>query len=163
MSSSLFDYALTWNERTMSISRRGSGGFTAITSKLSIDNYNRNLEMVSSTVEKGRGYVISITECIRLSGEIAIQLYPLWVTATSYSVNTIVRQSGKVYKCLITHTSGVFATDLAANKWVEITTTYAPQRGDMLEDAALNSSFVINEVIEMIWMGDCVGYRLRTN
>lgn len=44
-----------------------------------------------------------------------------WLTATAYvqTVN-LVWQSGKLYQCLVSHTSGVFATDLAAGKWQEI-------------------------------------------
>ena len=41
-----------------------------------------------------------------------------WVTSTSYAVGTYVISSGSYYKCLIAHTSGTFATDLAALKWV---------------------------------------------
>lgn len=41
-----------------------------------------------------------------------------WVTATPYTVGERVLQSGVVYRCLTAHTSGTFATDLAAVKWV---------------------------------------------
>lgn len=34
---------------------------------------------------------------------------------------TVVTESAKFYKCIIAHTSGTFATDLAAGKWEEIT------------------------------------------
>jgi len=40
-----------------------------------------------------------------------------WLTATQYLVNDIVRNSGSSYICLVDHTSGTFATDLAAGKW----------------------------------------------
>lgn len=48
------------------------------------------------------------------------QPYPLyaWLTSTSYAVGAYVTQSGTTYRCLIAHTSGTFATDLAALKWV---------------------------------------------
>lgn len=41
-----------------------------------------------------------------------------WLTATAYAVRDQVTQSSKTYVCLVAHTSGVFATDLAANKWM---------------------------------------------
>lgn len=41
-----------------------------------------------------------------------------WVTATPYVVGNTVTG----YKCLVTHTSGTFATDLAAGYWVADTT-----------------------------------------
>lgn len=40
-----------------------------------------------------------------------------WVTAHAYIINDAVYQSNKIYRCLVAHTSGVFATDLAAAKW----------------------------------------------
>jgi len=44
----------------------------------------------------------------------------LWLTGTTYAVDTVVIESDKIYRCLIAHTSGTFATDLAALKWVEV-------------------------------------------
>lgn len=42
----------------------------------------------------------------------------LWATTTAYKVNSAVFQSNGLYICAVAHTSGVFATDLAASKWV---------------------------------------------
>lgn len=44
-----------------------------------------------------------------------------WVTATSYGVGDYVAQGGVYYYCLEAHTSGTFATDLAASKWYALT------------------------------------------
>lgn len=43
-----------------------------------------------------------------------------WATATAYVVGDVrtVTASGECYRCLVAHTSGTFATDLAASKWV---------------------------------------------
>jgi len=40
-----------------------------------------------------------------------------WLTATAYAPSDIVFSSGSSYVCVIGHTSGVFATDLAAVRW----------------------------------------------
>lgn len=40
-----------------------------------------------------------------------------WLTATDYAVWDMAVQSSVVYLCVIAHTSGVFATDLADGKW----------------------------------------------
>lgn len=45
-----------------------------------------------------------------------------WVTSTAYVANNIVVNSSTVYVCASNHTSGVFATDLAAGRWVETQT-----------------------------------------
>jgi hypothetical protein len=44
-----------------------------------------------------------------------------WLTSTVYAVNDIVTETSRVYLCLVAHTSGTFATDLAANKWALLT------------------------------------------
>lgn len=41
-----------------------------------------------------------------------------WVTATAYVVGNSVITNNNLYRCLVSHTSGVFADDLAAAKWV---------------------------------------------
>lgn len=44
-----------------------------------------------------------------------------WLTATAYDVGDLVLfTDGHVYKCLIAHTSGAFATDLADVKWLQV-------------------------------------------
>jgi hypothetical protein len=43
-----------------------------------------------------------------------------WVAGTLYSVSASVTHGSAFYRCLIAHTSGVFATDLAAGDWVLI-------------------------------------------
>jgi hypothetical protein len=40
-----------------------------------------------------------------------------WVTGTVYSLNDAVSQGGSSYICIVSHTSGTFSTDLAADKW----------------------------------------------
>ena len=40
-----------------------------------------------------------------------------WLTATAYQVGDVIQQSGSAYICVIAHTSGTFATDLAALRW----------------------------------------------
>jgi hypothetical protein len=44
-----------------------------------------------------------------------------WVTATEYEQGDIVLQNSIVYLCIVDHTSGTFATDLAAMKWGALT------------------------------------------
>lgn len=41
-----------------------------------------------------------------------------WATTTAYEKRDAVTESGNVYLCLEDHTSGTFATDLAADKWM---------------------------------------------
>lgn len=46
-----------------------------------------------------------------------------WTTATAFIATppaSAVTQGGETYVCLIAHTSGTFATDLAAGKWIKV-------------------------------------------
>jgi len=43
---------------------------------------------------------------------------PAWLTGRTYAVGHAVTHQSQVYRCLIAHTAGTFATDLAANRWV---------------------------------------------
>ncbi|WP_045012287.1 hypothetical protein [Bradyrhizobium sp. LTSP849] len=43
-----------------------------------------------------------------------------WLTATPYAVGNSAVQGASLYRALVAHTSGVFATDLAAGKWLLI-------------------------------------------
>ena len=60
------------------------------------------------------------------AGEVAINavLPPAqtWVTATAYATDPtdVVLFNGQLFRCAIDHTSGDFATDLAAGRWIVI-------------------------------------------
>ncbi len=71
-----------------------------------------------------------------------------WITARAYFINELVIESNRFYKALTDHTSGVFATDLGAGDWIEVsaptsigsidqhtdvdTTSTPPVSGDLL-------------------------------
>jgi hypothetical protein len=43
-----------------------------------------------------------------------------WATTTVYSVGNYVQTGAIIYKCIVAHTSGTFATDLSAGKWLRM-------------------------------------------
>ncbi len=52
------------------------------------------------------------------NGQIVVA-YAAWVTSTAYAIGNLVTNGGKYYRCLVAHTAGTFATDLAAGDWEE--------------------------------------------
>lgn len=54
-------------------------------------------------------------------GQVVATSTPAWVTGTAYTVGDIVSSGGTNYYCKVAHTSGTFATDLAAGDWVALT------------------------------------------
>lgn len=63
-----------------------------------------------------------------------------WATATTYAPSDIVFSGGSAYICVIAHTSGVFATDLAATRWAMFAQQGAAGAGtgDMLKTENLS-------------------------
>ena len=59
-----------------------------------------------------------------------------WLTATGYTTEQIRTEGGVVYVCLIDHTSGVFATDLAAGKWEVETLNISAAENEFLKARA---------------------------
>ena len=63
----------------------------------------------------------------------------LWITGQTYSMGQYAIVSGVVYKCLISHTSATFSTDLAAGDWIswDWATTTAYSAGDFVNQGGL--------------------------
>lgn len=84
-------------------------------------NYNTRLVAFEFSVtqayiiEFGHGYCRFYMN----GGQILKASPAAWVTSTSYHIGDFVTESSKTYYCIVDHSSGTFATDLAANKWVE--------------------------------------------
>jgi hypothetical protein len=79
------------------------------------------------------GNVVALSRAATLAANSLVALvrnFSAWVTSTAYVVGDVVATGGAVYKCLTAHTSGTFATDLAAVKWVLVTSTAAPEVAD---------------------------------
>ncbi len=62
-----------------------------------------------------------------------------WLTATAYVAKDVVYQAGGTYICNTPHTSGTFATDLAALKWVLIAGSAGSVALDDLTDVIITT------------------------
>lgn len=60
-----------------------------------------------------------------------------WLTTTAYAIGDLVSQGGSKYYCTTAHTSGTFATDLAAGKWALLPATGEYQIPSPYDDADL--------------------------
>lgn len=69
----------------------------------------------NSTVKTVSGYLAELKAYNSLGA---------WQTAYSYSVKDVVSESSVLYVCLVAHTSGTFATDLAGGKWAILQTDF---------------------------------------
>jgi F420-0:gamma-glutamyl ligase-like protein len=57
---------------------------------------------------------------LQLLTSAAYTIRGVWITATAYALGDIVVDTTIPYVCMEAHTSGVFATDLAADKWASL-------------------------------------------
>lgn len=85
-------------------------------------------------LEIGHQYVRFYTN----NAQIAVSSPSAWLTSTSYVVGNFVTNGGTTYYCIVAHTSGTFATDLAAAKWVAQTIYEVPMPYAESELPALN-------------------------
>lgn len=68
-------------------------------------------------LEFGNNYIRFFTN----HGRVVVSGVAAWVTATAYAVGDLRSNGGVNYYCTTAHTSGTFATDLAAGKWYALT------------------------------------------
>jgi hypothetical protein len=84
--------------------------------KATLDEVNANLALIQrddGVLANSSVGVAQLTPDIVMGVPISTP----WQTAKAYVLNDVVWQSNVLYVCIIAHTSGVFATDLAALRW----------------------------------------------
>lgn len=70
------------------------------------------LANISVTVDSLASDVLAL-----IGGTVTLVRRGAWLTATAYALNDVVTIANASYLCILAHTSGTFATDLAAMKW----------------------------------------------
>lgn len=90
--------------------------------ELTISQILTNLRLIQRSDNALADSIVSVAslaaDVITLIGSAGLVPKGAWVTATAYAVKDLVTSSGAVYICVTAHTSGTFATDLAAGKWM---------------------------------------------
>jgi microcystin-dependent protein len=74
-----------------------------------------------------------------------------WITATLYAVDDTVFVSNSLYICTASHTSGVFATDVAANRWRAFA-TFSPLTE--LSDNTVSTAKIVNNAVTTAKIAD---------
>jgi hypothetical protein len=99
------------------------------------------------------------TQVLALLSSTAWKVRGAWVGGTVYAQGDLVLQGGIVYVCIVAHTAGVFATDLAAGDWGQVTanataatTSFSPTS----TIAALNVQGAIAELDNEIRPSQCI-------
>jgi hypothetical protein len=86
--------------------------------KATLDQILTNIAVIQNDDTTLKNLSVGVNQ---MSAAVAAGFNPpkTWVTGTAYtaSPSSTVFNSSKIYICLISHTAGVFATDLAAAKW----------------------------------------------
>lgn len=72
----------------------------------------------SYMMEIGNLYIRFFSNVGISPGQVVVSSAPAWQTSTGYVPGNYVTEASIIYFCLIAHTSGVFATDLASGDWV---------------------------------------------
>ena len=89
------------------------------------------------------------SEVLALLSSTAWVVRGAWATTTPYTKGDVVLQGGIVYVCMVTHTSGTFATDLAASKWGQVTANATAATTSFAPTATLSSITVQAAIQEL--------------
>lgn len=89
------------------------------------------------------------TQVLALLSSIAWTVRGGWVTATVYAAGDLVLQGGILYVCMVAHTSGTFATDLAAGKWGQVTANATAATTSFSPTSTLSSITVQAAIAEL--------------
>lgn len=98
--------------------------------------------------------VVRQTVAAAMATLIAFNARGAWATATTYALKDVVTSGGIAYVCLVAHTSGTFATDLAAGKW-------GVHQGATREELADATSAVLGAALVGFLTADGLGRTVR--
>lgn len=73
-----------------------------------------------------------------------------WATTTVYAVGDLVTESALLYVCIVAHTAGTFATDLAAEKWQLIDSGVVRVDGSDLVPGTLNDKLIVSGLTKAV-------------
>lgn len=91
--------------------------------KVNLDGLNANLAIIQRDDGGLRNTIVTLDTLApdvltTLGGEWTVR--GAWAATTVYAIGDVVSNGGSTYVCAVAHTSGTFAVDLAAGKWVTI-------------------------------------------
>ena len=93
--------------------------------ELNLQGLNANIALIQRDDGELANEVVGVaalgTDVLALIASETFSVEGTWATATLYAVGDIVEKDAAAYLCLVAHTSGTFATDLTAVKWVDLT------------------------------------------
>jgi hypothetical protein len=99
---------------TTQASNASTSATNAATAKTSAETAETNAEAAQAAAEAAR----DLAQGYATAADVAkIEWQGAWQTSTAYAVSDAVSNGGSSYICIVAHTSGTFATDLAALKW----------------------------------------------
>ncbi len=86
-----------------------------LNNKIDLDKFGEVLNGTTTVTMRLGLNVLSVSQAIQ--SLLVLNPTGAWITATGYSLKDLAEESSNVYIATVAHTSGVFATDLAAGKW----------------------------------------------
>lgn len=84
--------------------------------KATLDATLANLALIQNDDTSLKNISVGLAQ-LKSEVTVGFQVPVVWVTATAYATSNTVFNGSAFYRCLVAHTSGTFATDLAALKW----------------------------------------------
>ena len=132
-----------------------------------LDDLNTNIALLQRDDGALKNLIVTTssfsTDALALIASEAFSVEGAWVTATAYAVGDLVEEAGSVYLCFVAHTSGTFATDLAAGKWGDMTGAISTSPTFTNVTATGTGTFATLAVSGNSTLGDASGDTLTVN
>lgn len=81
-------------------------------------------------------------QVLALLSSAAWSVYGAWVGGVAFTKGQLVLQNGIVYVCIVAHTSNIFANDLAAGYWGQVTANSSASTTSFAATATINAANV---------------------
>jgi len=131
----------------------------AVSSQLNVSSITKSSKPCPAMTQTQRDAIVSPANgsCIYNTNALSLNVYNgttwkaagggvnKWATSQAYQIDDVVIQSNKFYICLIAHSSGTFATDLAASRWLIISNDVSDSTGVLsLSNGGTNKNATAN-------------------
>jgi len=106
---------------------------------------SQNYTAVNIATDVSAGNLVLILNAVAIAAGIAGSVTPIapWGTGIAYAVGNIVYYTNNdIYRCATAHTSGTFATDLAAGKWINLAPSTSV--GTFGVDSGASNAYVVS-------------------
>jgi hypothetical protein len=114
--------------------------------KVTLDGICTNIALIQRDDGRLRNTSVAVdqlaSDVLALIGSRGFTVRSQWLTSTAYALGDMVQDSAIVYLCMIAHTSGTLATDVAARRFVPVFSAVP-----LIADGSVTTAMLANQAV----------------